>query len=143
MIWATPAEVREYLREELPADYPEEALSRDIDKAVRSMVPRVLRWPTVDDDTDRPADTQVRDYVIAAVAELIAFRRGQDAAAEELGGAGTAEVLAAGGSITAGKLSVSGGRGARVGRYTADRLPQETIDALLAADMIGGSVSTW
>lgn len=144
MIWATTAEVRDYLDEEdLPADYPEDKLQRDIDKAVRTLVPKVLRWPIVDDDTDRPAEEGTRNEVIAAVAELIKYRREQLAAAAALGGAGTAEVLAAGGSISAGKTSVSGGRGAKVGRYSSNRLPCETLDALLNADMIGGGVPTW
>lgn len=141
MIWATTAEVREYLGDELPADYPEDKLTRDIEKAVRSMVPKVLRWP-VENEDERAEDEDTRVEVIAAVAELIKYRREQAATAAALPPA-SAEVLAAGGSITAGKVSVSGGRGAKVGRYAANTLPCETVDALLNAGMIGGSVATW
>ncbi|MBP2331226.1 hypothetical protein JOF56_011611 [Kibdelosporangium banguiense] len=143
MIWATTAEVRDYLSDDdiLPADYDEATLQRDIDKAVRKMATQILRWPCLNED-DRPDDEKVRKDVIAAVAELIKYRREQAAAAEALGGAGTAEILKAGGSISAGKTSVSGGKGAKVGRY-ADTLPCDTVEALEAAGMIGGSVPTW
>jgi hypothetical protein len=132
---------RDYLGDDLPGEYPEDSLVRDIDRAVRAMVPEVLRWPTMDDTAERAADEYVRDELIAAVAELLKYRHEQKAAAAALGGAGTAEILAAGGSISAGKTSVSGGRGTQIGRH-AETLPYETVQALSNAGMVGGSVAT-
>ncbi|WP_018682176.1 hypothetical protein [Actinokineospora enzanensis] len=142
MIWATVDEVRGY-RPALPLSGLDDAeLGGLIASAVRALVPYVIRWPVVDTDTDRPADDTVRADVVAAVAELVRDRRAATLAETELGGTGAAAVIAAGGSVTAGSLTVSGGRGARVG--STDRpVPRAALDALCSAGMVGGSVPTW
>ncbi|MDQ3577549.1 MAG: hypothetical protein M3443_08090 [Actinomycetota bacterium] len=118
-----------------------------IDRAVRRLVTTIIRWPVVDDTTDRADDTDIQGHVIAAVGEVISARRQADLAAVEVGGNAAAEIIAAGGSVKAGSLAVSGssngsGGGARLGSR-ASVLPVEAVEALLAAGMVGGSVPTW
>ncbi|WP_285610551.1 hypothetical protein [Actinokineospora globicatena] len=147
MIWATVAEVRTYLSDTtLLAGVDDAAVGRHVDRAVRSLVPLVLRWPELDEETDRPAEEDARASVVAAVAETIRVRREADQATVALGGPGAVEVIAAGGGISAGTLTVSGGSrtggGARIGQR-AQAVPIAAVDALLAAGMVGGSVPTW
>lgn len=147
MIWATVAEVRAYLADGgIPAGTSDEQVQRTLDRAVRSLTTRVMWWPELDDDDERAADADVRGHLVAAVAETVRARYEQRALTDAVGGAGLVEVIAAGGSITAGKLSVSGGtRGtgsARIGAG-ADTVPPEAAEALLAAGVVGGSVPSW
>ncbi|MFJ8815424.1 hypothetical protein [Amycolatopsis thermoflava] len=150
MIWATLSEVREYLGSDLPDQYPDSSLQRDIEKAVRTLAAKVIRQPALDDD-DRPEDPEVRANVVAAVAEQIRHRRKLDSDAAALDGAlgGMADILRAGGSISTKTLSASGA--SRSGTSGAsqraieveNRLSLDTIEALVAAGMLGGSVAAW
>lgn len=143
MVWATATEVREYLGDRLPNTVTDDQLDTLITKAVRSLAPKTLRLPPLDDQ-DRPADTDVREHVVAAVGEVVDARRETTAQQDALGGAG--DVLASGGSITAGSLTVSGAPPSSSGKngYGRDRLlPIEAVEALQAAHMVGGSVPAW
>jgi hypothetical protein len=146
MIWATVAEVREYLADGgIPAGTTDEQVQRAIDRAVRSLTTRVVWWPVLDDADERAEDEQQRADIIAAVGETVRARYAAAALETTVGGAGLVELLAAGGSVTAGKLSVSGGsRGAGAARIGAgaDTVPPEALEALLAAGMVGGSVAS-
>ncbi|ACU35587.1 hypothetical protein [Actinosynnema mirum] len=147
MIWATTPEVRAYAGADLPSSVGDAEVQRGIDRAVRSLEASVLRWPLLD-DAERPADARVRADVVAAVAETLLARRKADAVAADLGGAGATAVIAAGGTVSAGKLTVSGSRngGSGAGVAIGDagrRPPVEAWEALAAAGMIGGSVASW
>ncbi|SER95163.1 hypothetical protein SAMN05216188_11849 [Lentzea xinjiangensis] len=149
MIWATVAEVRGYLDAgDIPAGTEDSAVQRMIDRCARTLGAKVLRWPVLDEETDRAADEEQRGHIVAAVAETVKARFEAQQLAQQLGGEGLTEVIAAGGSVTAGKLSVSGGSksggsgGAKIGR-SADRVPVEAIEALLAANLLGGGVPSW
>lgn len=146
MIWATTTDVRDYLGERLPADFGEIALGRYVTKAVNAIERIIVRWPLVDATTDRALDSDVREQLVAAVAETIAARRKNEAVEESLGG--LAPILAAGGSISTKTLSAStgtssaGNTGAPLGDR-APRVPLDALEALQAAGLIGGSVRTW
>jgi hypothetical protein len=146
MIWATVADVRAYPDSGIPAATSDDQVQAAINRAVRSLAVRVVWWPVLDEDTDRAEDEETRGHIVAAVAETMRARYEAQALTTAVGGAGLVELLAAGGSVTAGKLSVSGGsRGsgaARVGAG-AGTVPAEAVEALLAAGMIGGSVASW
>lgn len=149
MIWATVAEVRDYLdAEDIPATVNDAALQRRIDKTSRTLGAKVVWWPVLDDDTDRAADEEQRNHIIAATAETVKAYYEAKALEDSLGGSGMVEVIAAGGSVTAGKLSVSGGSksgggsGVNIGK-AADPVPAEAYDALRLAELIGGSVASW
>lgn len=141
MIWATVQEVRDELGADLPpaSDLPDSAVQRLIDRSVRTLTGSVIRWPILDED-DRPEDEEQRGHVVAAVAETVRAIRESAAFAKSLNGAGV--VLAAGGSISASKLAVGGGRGVRISSGTVP-FTSEAYDALLAAGMVGGPVATW
>ncbi|MDQ0377959.1 hypothetical protein [Amycolatopsis thermophila] len=151
MIWATPDEVRTYLDvDQLPDGYPDDQLQRDIDRVTRLLAAKVVRFPALNEQ-DRPEDPEVRAHVIAAVAEQIKHARKLAADRAALDGAlgGMADVLRAGGSISTKTLSASGA--SRSGSSGAsqramdveNRLSLDTIDALVAAGMLGGSVAAW
>ncbi|AUI56780.1 hypothetical protein [Amycolatopsis sp. BJA-103] len=146
LIWATPAEVRAYPESGIPLDMPDDALGQKIDKAARAIERVIIRWPTVDVETGRAFDADVRAQMIAAVAETIKARRKAEAIEASLGG--LAPILAAGGSISTKTLSAStgtsssGSTGAPIGDR-APRVPLDAIDALQAAGLIGGSARTW
>lgn len=144
MIWATVADVRGYLRQdEIPAGEDDQQVQREVDRAVRSLVTRVLWWPELDDD-ERVLDTARRADVVAAVAETVRASYERRTLEASVGGAGLARLLDRGGSVTAGKLSVSGGSrsgGSAPARESA--VPDEALDALLAAGLTGGSVASW
>lgn len=149
MIWATVAEVRAYLDDgDIPTGTSDEQVQRAIDKAVRSLTTRVVWWPVLDDADEHVVDAAKRADVVAAVAETVKARYASRTLADQVGGTGVVELLAGGGSITAGKLAVSGGSrgsggsGARIGS-AADSVPSAAIDALLAAGMVGGSAPSW
>ncbi|GAB2964473.1 hypothetical protein [Saccharothrix stipae] len=146
MIWATVGEVRDYLDDgDIPTGTEDAAVQRAIDKAVRSLTTRVVWWPVLDDADEHVEDAEQRAHVVAAVAETVKARYAARALETAVGGAGLVELLAGGGSVTASKLSVSGGtRGtgaARIGAG-AGTVPPEAVEALLAAGMIGGSVAS-
>lgn len=154
MIWATVAEVRDHFEAqtaawgtdewpELPAD--DAAVQTMIDSAARAMTTKVIRWPILD-DTDRAEDEDQRAHLVVAVCEVIRDRLRANAVATAVGGQVAVDVVAAGGRIKAGNLEVQGGnRGAGSGSWTARRarLPIEAIEALAAANLIGGGVATW
>lgn len=149
MIWATPGEVRAYLEDgDIPETTTDEQLQATIDRCVRTLTTKVIRWPVLDEETDRAADEEQRGHIVAAVAETVKARYEAKTLESQLGGTGLTEVIAAGGSVTAGKLSVSGGSksggsgGAKIGQ-SANRLPIEAVEALLAADLVGGGGVTW
>lgn len=147
MIWATVAEVRNYLDDgDIPTGTQDEQVQHAINKAVRSLTTRVLWWPELDDADEHVVDAEQRGHVVAAVAETVRARYAARALETAVGGAGLVELLAGGGSITASKLTVSGGSrgtgGARIGTG-ADTVPPEAVEALLAAGMVGGSVASW
>jgi len=153
MIWATVAEVRAWWGNQqaalgvtwtaLPGSDP--AVQMLIDSAARTLGAKVVRWPVLDDD-ERAEDTVQRGHLVVAVGEVIRARRAAVEVEAELGGAAAAAVIAGGGSITASKLAVSGGSktggGVRVGE-SAVAVPLAAYDALSAAELIGGSVSSW
>lgn len=148
LIWATVQEVRDYLADELPSadDYPDAAVQRDIDKVVRTLERMIIRWPALDEQGVRATDQAVRGHMVAAVAETIKRRRVDKAFEDSLGG--LAPVLAAGGTISTGKLSAStvGRSGTQPGAAIGDgavRLPMDAIEALAAAGLIGGGVASW
>lgn len=146
MIWATVGEVRAYLDGgEIPAGTSDEQVQHAINKAVRSLATRVVWWPVLDDADEHVEDADQRAHVVAAVAETVKARYAARALETAVGGAGLVELLAGGGSVTASKLSVSGGSrgagGARIGAG-AGTVPPEALEALLAAGMIGGSVAS-
>lgn len=154
MIWATPAEVRTWWTDQQAAlavtwpalpttDPPVQML---IDTASRTLGAKVIRWPVLNDQ-ERADDEQQRAHLIAAVGETIQARREATATETALGGSGAAAIIAAGGTITASKLTVSGGSrtggsGARIGE-NATTVPIAAYDALQAAGLIGGSVASW
>lgn len=146
LIWATPAEVRAYPGSGIPLEMPEDVLGQYVDKAVRALEKVIIRWPTVDADTGRAFDAEVRADMIAAVAETIKARRENETVEDSLGG--LAPILAAGGSISTKTLSAStgtsssGSTGAPIGER-ATRVPLDALDALQAAGLIGGSARTW
>ncbi len=146
MIWATTDDVRTYLRTSLPDTVLDEDLARDIERAARTLDAKVIRWPVLDENTGRALDVGQRGHIVAAVSEVIRARRKAEALEEALGGDGIVEIIAAGGSIKAQSLSVSGGSksggggGALIGK-AANRLPAEAVEALQAAGLIGGSVA--
>lgn len=149
MIWATPGEVRAYLEEDdIPELVTDEQLLAVIEQCARTLTTKVIRWPVLDEETDRAEDAEQREHIVAAVAETVKARYQAKKLEQQLGGTGLVEVIAAGGSVTAGKLSVSGGSksggsgGAKIGQ-SADRLPVEAREALLAANLIGGSAPSW
>ncbi|GLZ34893.1 hypothetical protein Lesp02_70800 [Lentzea sp. NBRC 105346] len=148
MIWATVAEVRDYLQDDdvIPTSTQDEAVQRMIDRVSRTLGSKVIRWPVLDSETDRASDEEQRKHIIAAIAETVKARYEAVALEQALGGAGNVEVIAGGGSITAGKLSVSGGSrsgsGAKIGK-SADRVPIEAYEAMQDADLIGGSSPSW
>ena len=148
MIWATVAEVRAYPDVDIPATVTDEQLQMVIDDCSDSLETRIIRWPVLDDETARAADEQQRRWITAAVAETVKARYEAKRLAQHLGGEGITEIIAAGGSITAGKLSVSGGSksggggGAQIGR-AAPRVPLAAVEKLAAANLIGGSVPSW
>ncbi|HEU5475710.1 MAG TPA: hypothetical protein VFV67_34145 [Actinophytocola sp.] len=149
MIWATVEEVRAYVdaqaatlgRAEWPA-LPEadSAVQTLIDSAARSLSCKVIRWPVLDEADEHAEDPVQRQHMVVAVCETIRAR--QHSAVQESALGGMSPILAAGGSITADNLSVSGGRGARVGR-SASQVPWPAYEALQAGGLIGGSVATW
>ncbi|WP_410652120.1 hypothetical protein [Amycolatopsis sp. cmx-4-54] len=146
LIWATPAEVRAYPGSGIPADMTDDVLGQYITKAVRALERVIIRWPTVDSETGRAFDAEVRTEMIAAVAETIKARRKAEAVEDSLGG--LAPILAAGGTISTKTLSAStgtssaGATGAAIGER-ATRVPIDAIDALQSAGLIGGSARTW
>lgn len=146
MIWATTAEIRNYLGEDLPPDFGEAALTRALDKAVASIERIIIRWPVLDDAEEHAANADVRKNMITAVAETIKARRDNDALTASLGP--LAPILVAGGSVATKTLSAStggtskSGGGAELGTK-APRVPLDAIDALSAAGLIGGSGRTW
>lgn len=148
MIWATVAEVRAYPDVDIPTAVTDEQLQAVIDDCSDSLETRIIRWPVLDDATARAADEQQRRRIAAAVAETVKARYEAKRLSEQLGGDGLTEIIAAGGSVTAGKLSVSGGSksggsgGAQIGR-AAPRVPLAAIEKLAAANLIGGSVASW
>jgi hypothetical protein len=148
MIWAEPQEVRNYLTDDpdLLAGLDDAAVQRQIDMAQRRLSTMVVWWPEMDEEIDRAADEAVRASIVAAVAEVVRARREADLAATALGGAAAVEVIAGGGSVEAGSLKVAGGSrgsgGARLGSR-ASALPQEAIDAMFAAGLMGGGVASW
>ncbi|MDT7789762.1 MAG: hypothetical protein QOF58_8181 [Pseudonocardiales bacterium] len=149
MIWATPAEVRAYLDDgEIPEAVTDERLQRMIDNCVDTLESRIVYWPVLDEETDRAADEQQRRRIVGAVAETVKARYEAKNLAAQLGGDGLTEVIAAGGSVTAGKLSVSGGSksggsgGAKIGQ-AANRVPVAALEKLLAAGLVGGGGVTW
>jgi hypothetical protein len=156
MIWATVAEVRQWWTDQQDAlgvawpalpltDPPVQML---VDSASRTLGAKIVRWPVLDEDTERAEDEAQRGHLVVAVGEVIRARREAAAAVDALGGGGAAAVIAGGGSITASKLSVSGGSkqggggGVRVGE-SALQVPIAAYDALMAAGLIGGSVASW
>lgn len=146
MIWATVAEVREYLRDGgIPAGTTDEQVQHTINKAVRALTTKVTWWPVLDDADEHVEDAEQRAHVIAAVAETVRARYAARALETAVGGAGLVELLAGGGAVTASKLSVSGGSRAtgkaRIG-VGAGTVPPEAVEALLAAGMVGGSVAS-
>jgi hypothetical protein len=154
MIWATVDEVRAHVEAQtaawgtdewpaLPAE--DDAVQTMVDSAVRALVPKVIRWPILD-DTDRAEDEEQRGHLVVAVCEVIRERQRATATAAAVGGQAAVDVVAAGGRIKAGNLEVQGGaRGAGSGGWTARRstLPIEAVDALAAANLIGGGVAAW
>lgn len=151
MIWATVAEVRAVFEAQMAAlgadEWPplpagDAAVQTLIDNAVRSLVPKVIRWPLLD-DSDRPDDTEQRGNVVQAVAEVIRDRLLTAKATAELGGQGAADVIASGGRVKAGNLEVAGGNGGSSWLTRRSRVPIDAYTALAAAGMIGGSVPTW
>lgn len=149
MIWATVDEVRGYLDDDdIPAGTSDAAAQKVIDRCARTLDSKVIRWPVLDDETGQAADEVQRGHLVAAVSECVKVYYEAKSLEASLGGAGLTEIIAAGGSVTAGKLSVSGGSksggsgGAKIGR-SADRLPIEAIEALSLANLIGGSVASW
>jgi len=149
MVWATPAEVREVFSVQASAlgaaEWPplpeaDVAVQALIDNATRSLVPKVIRWPILD-DTDRPEDTEQAGHVVAAVCEVIRDRLVTKTAVAEVGGRGAANVIASGGRVKAGTLEVQGGGN---GAWLAgrSRVPVDAIFALQNAGLIGGSVPT-
>ncbi|PXY20315.1 hypothetical protein [Prauserella endophytica] len=146
MIWATTADIREYLGEDLPTDYPEAQLQRDIDAAVRTLRGKILRWPPIDETTQRAEDAEVRRDIVAAVGEVVRAKLEQRKTQAALGG--LAEIVERGGRVKAGKLEVDGtasGGGAAngVGYGRETLLPWPAVEALASAGLIGGSVATW
>lgn len=138
MIWATLDEVTARWEPGWPPlpDNPVIVQAR-IDTARRALRQRVIRWPRLDDTTDRPADDEVRAAVVEAIVQTV---RGILLVEQTDGAtAGATQILAAGGSISADNLSISGGRGARVDETAMC----QAEDALLDACMIGGAVPTW
>lgn len=148
MIWATTSEVRAVFTAHTAAlgvdEWPplpeaDAAVQVLVDNAVRSLIPKVIRWPILD-DTDRPEDAEQRGHVIQAVCEVIRDRLLSKAMVAELGGRGAAEVIASGGRVKAGNLEVQGGSGTWL--TARSRIPIDAYTALAAAGMIGGSVPT-
>ncbi len=149
MIWATVSEVRGYLEPgDIPTGADDAAVQRTIDKVSRTLGAKVIRTPILDEETDRAADEEQREHIVAAVGETVKAHYEAEALKQSLGGSGMVEVIAGGGSVTAGKLSVSGGSkgsggsGARLGS-SRDRVPIEAYEALQLAELIGGSVASW
>lgn len=145
MIWATVAEVRDYLRTgDIPTGESDELVQREIDKAVRSLTTKVVWWPELDDADEHVADVEQRAHVVAAVAETVKARYESRALETAVGGAGLVRLLDRGGSITAGKLAVSGGsRSGGSAPVREDTVPPAAVEALLAAGMVGGSAPSW
>lgn len=155
MIWATVQEIRDWWGNQqvaLGVTWPElptsdAAVQMLVDSASRTLGAKIVRWPVLDDD-ERAEDELQRAHLVVAVGEVIRARREAAEVETSLGGAGAAAVIAGGGSITASKLTVSGGSkgsgsgGAAVG-HRAIRVPLAAIDALEAAGLIGGSVASW
>lgn len=152
MIWATPAEVREVWSVQqaalgtaewptLPED--DKAVQALIDNATRALAVKVIRWPILDDQ-DRPEDLEQAGHVVAAVCEVIRDRLQTKAAVVEVGGMGSAQIIASGGRVKAGNLEVQGGTGGG-GSWLASRtrVPIDAIFALQSAGMVGGSVPSW
>lgn len=148
LIWATVQDVRDYLGDDLPAapEVSDAVVQRHIDKITRALEATIIRWPEIDDTTERAADEAVRGHMVAAVAETVARRREDEQLDAALGG--MSPILEAGGSVSTGKLTVStvgragGSRGAAVGDR-AVRLPIDAVEALSAAGLIGGGVASW
>lgn len=141
MVWATITEVREYLGHRLPSTVTDDQVDKLITKAVRSLSPKVLRIPPLDEQ-DRPADEDVKGHVVAAVGEVVAARRAEEQTDGTLGA--MSDVLEHGGSITAGSLTVDGpARGKQTGYGRGRLLPFAAVEALQAAHMVGGSVPAW
>jgi hypothetical protein len=141
MVWATVPEVREYLGDRLPSTVSDGEVEKAITRAVRTLAPKVLRIPVLG-DTDRPEDDDIAAHVVAAVGEIIAAHRDRDAASTQLGG--MLGIVEQGGRIKAGSLEVDGtvtGGGGGYGRESV--LPWPAVEALQAAGMVGGGVSTW
>lgn len=149
MIWATVAEVKDYLQDDdVLSGVQDAALQRTIDRVSRTLGAKVIRWPILDEATDRAEDEEQRGHIVAAVAETVKASYEAKKLELSLGGEGLVEVIAGGGTVSAGKLSVSGGSksgggsGARIGK-SADPVPVEAYDALRLAELIGGSVASW
>jgi hypothetical protein len=147
MIWATVGEVRNYLDDsEIPEGVSDEQLQAMIDRCARTLTTKVIRWPVLDEGTQRAEDVEQRGHIVAAVAECVKARYAAKTLAQQLGGDAVVELIAAGGSVKAQSLAVAGGssntRGAKIGQ-AADRVPIEAIEALLAANLIGGGGVTW
>lgn len=155
MIWATVAEVREWWADQQtayavtwsPLPVEDTGVQTLIDSATRTLDRKAIRYPLLDEATDRAVDEKVRANVMAAVAETIAAGRKTKAEAAALDASlpGMADIVRAGGSVTAGSLSVTGARTAsgNATASTAGRVPIEAYEALAAAGMIGGSVPAW
>lgn len=146
MIWATVAEVRAYPDVNIPEDVQDEQLQAVIDNCVDTLETHIIRWPVLDEETDRAADAQQRRRISGAVAEVVKARYEAKRLAQQLGGEGLTEIIAAGGSVKAQSLAVAGGsstsRGAKIGQ-AADRVPVPAIEKLLAANLIGGGAASW
>lgn len=145
MVWATVAEVRDYLGDRLPAapDVPDTEVDKAITKAVRTLSPKVLRLPALD-DTDRPEDPAIKADVVAAVGEVIDAHRDRAASEKQLGG--MLGIVERGGRIKAGSLEVDGtvsGGGGSGGYGREALLPIAAVEALQSAGMVGGSVPAW
>lgn len=144
LIWATTGEVSAYRATEVAADpncdWPVlNAVEPLITRAARALTSQVWWWPPVDPVTDRAIDPAVRALLVVAVAETIRHRLVTTRDMAALGGVLPAAVLAAGGSVSAGSLSVSGG-----GRpLSTSGVPVVALEALTAAGVRGGSVASW
>jgi hypothetical protein len=143
MIWATVAEVRAHPDVDIPEGVTDEQLQARINQCVRKLIPKILRWPVLDDETDRAADEEQRGHIAAAVAELVRAHYETKRVKDELGGTGAARVIASGGEVAAGKLRVRGGSTGVDLDENSNVLPAAVVDALLCADLIGGGVPSW
>lgn len=139
MIWATVEDVRAELGD-TAGDQDE--IAREIRRAVRTLDAIAVRYPVLD-DAGRVLDPDRRADVVAAVAELIRYRRDRTKAKAATPGL---EIVERGGRIKSATLEVAGGTRSSGGGSVVDRdtlVPLPVIEAMQSAGMIGGSVASW